>query len=854
MRITELKVLDLDKPLGIGDRPYFSWIIESELPDTIQDSYRITVSDKNKVVWDSGNVFSRKQAFIEYAGMKLESSTEYAVNITVQDNKGNISSDETFFETGLLCEEDWKAKWIQSAFLRSEYKWTVYGNQPPPVMFKRNFNLHGKVRKARLYSTAYGIYRLFVNKKRPDDREFAPEHTVYREILYYQTYDISSLLIEGSNEISMYVGDGWYHCPQTRPITEDFHELPSVLYQIKIEYENGEIETVVSDGTERCCLGNVLFSDIFLGEKQDANATFEDTKPVNKTDYGYKNLKPQEMQPVRPVSLLPAIKVYNSPKGETIVDFGQIICGRARISIDEPKDRKIILEYFEVPDKEGNYFNSMYAYQKDIYVSDGNPCEYEALFTFHGFRYIKVTGIQSVKKEDFTAVVLSTEKDNAGYFDCSDERINRLYKNIRWSQTTNMLSIPTDCPTREKGGFTGDMQIYVNTAIINENVTPFLTSWLKNLSADQMKNGVVPMTVPFTRLYERLAYRVAADFGDNKPTGIAGWSDAAVIVPYRMYLLTGNELILKTHFNTMEKWCGYVIRTAEEKRGNNGLPYEIDRYLWNTGFHFGEWLIPSQKEAGGNFDICRQSAAYIAPIFGYISVKYMSEICEALGKEEVTYYADIADKMKKAIQEGVMKGGEMPAKLMGAYVLAIAFDLVPDEYANKFADILISMIEENKNRLDTGFLATPYLLDSLVKIGLEDMAYKIFRQDKQPSWFYEVDKGATTIWETWNAIHPDGTPIKTSYNHYAFGCVDEWIFKNIAGIERIEPGFKHFRICPSMESGLKWVKRRFKCTAGWIEVFRDDMKLEVIIPPNTTATVEWKKEIRNVGSGKHIFL
>jgi len=826
-------------------------MMKSDLKNTMQESYRIVVKDKEQIVWDTKMVRSEKQSFIEYKGAPLQSCTVYTLEVMVWDNYGNKDSAQARFETAFLKRNQWKAKWVESTIPRNESKEYLYGTQPPAVLFSREFNLKGIIKSARLYATSYGVYRPMINDKRLDDREFAPEHTVYRDVLYYQTYDVGEMLKRGKNELTMYVGDGWYLGPHSQPIMDDFHGIPAVLFELEIHYENGSRETIYSNGLETCCTGPVLFSDVFRGEKLDETIHFGEQKPVRITDYGYEQLVAQPMLPVRPMKLLPAAEVYKSPKGDCIVDFGQLISGRARIYIDVPMGTEIAFEYFEVPDKEGNYFNSMYAEQKDIFVSNGKPCEYEALFTYHGFRYIRVSGLEHVKKSDFTAILLTTEKENLGTFECSDERMNRLYKNVRWSQANNMLSIPTDCPAREKAGFTGDILIYAKTALINENVTPFLTSYLYNLKKNQTEDGVVPIVVPFNRTYEKLMNTVIKEFGDTSITGVAGWSDAAVMVPYWMYQITGNTLILKEHYETMKRWCDYVIRTAKEKRGNNSLPREIDQYLWNTGFHFGEWKIPSELEDSPGFETSMESAIYIAPIFGYQSVFHLGKIARIIGKEEAAdYYEDTAGKMKHAIHKGLMKDGGMPKELMGAYVLAIAMDLVPVNYEKTFAEKLIAMLEANGDRLDTGFLATPYLLDALVKIDRKDLAINLLWQDKQPSWLFQVDMGATAIWESWYSLAEDGTPKITSYDHYAFGCVDDWIFRNIAGINLEKPGFKHIRIEPYLDENLSWCKRTFESEYGVVSVHWTKDKLAVHIPCNTTASIVWKGKEMEVGSGE----
>lgn len=853
MNITNLRTLHMSEPLGIDACPYFSWHIESDAENVLQEAYQIMIQDDEGDVWDGGEVESRQQSFVAYGGPPLKSRTRYQWRVTVWDNQGNHASAESWFETAIMERGHWAGKWIESTLPRRSGEPYRYGTQPPPVLFTKAFCVKKAVQSARLRATAYGTYIAYVNGEKADDRAFAPEHTVYRNILYYQTYDVAGLLKKGDNALGMYVGDGWYFCPQSQPLGGERREMPAVLFQLELTYTDGTTETIASDGTEQCCTGPVVFSDIFRGEKQDATLGFGVKQPVKAADCGYQHLYAQPMPPVRPMRLMPATSIYRSPKGEWIVDFGQLLCGRARIHIRESKGTELTFEYFEATQKDGSYFNSMYADQKDIYIADGSPCEYEACFTFHGFRYIRVTGMENPALSDFTAVLLTSEKENAGAFECSDERLSRLYKNIRWSQANNMLSIPTDCPSRERAGFTGDIQIYARTALLNENVTPFLSSWLANLAADQTDEGVVPITVPLTKVYENLMLRNAVAFGDETITGVAGWGDAAVMVPYQMYRVTGNTRILEVHYDTMRRWCDYIIKTAGEKRGPNPLPPEIDRYLWNTGFHFGEWLIPSQPESGGDFEICKQSAAYIAPIFGYRSVQMMAEIAAVLARPEQAYYEGTANKMKNAIQIGLMCGGNMPEELMGAYVLPIALGLVPEQYKNRFGDKLVDLLKRNGGCLDTGFLATPYLLDALMKIDRRDLALQVLWQDKQPSWLFEVDHGATAIWESWFGMATDGTPKMTSYDHYAFGCVDEWIFRNIAGIECNAPGFKHFTVRPMPDAPLEWCKRSFISEYGEIRVEWTKTSLMVRVPCNTTATIHWQGKAHEVGSGRYCF-
>ena len=705
------------------------------------------------------------------------------------------------------------------------------------------------MQSARLYATAFGAYRPELNGRRLDDREFAPEYTAYEKLHYYQTYDVTNLLLQGQNLLTLYVGDGWYLCPMCRSAYGKHHDSPAVLFQLEITYADGSRETVCSDGTETCCTGPILYSDIYWGSKIDMTVPFSVPQKVSPRDYGYTQLAAQPMDPVRPVKRIKAERIYTSPKGEIIVDFGQILCGRARVFIDAPYGQEVVMSYFEQPDVEGNYLNTMFATQRDIYISDGKPFLFESPFVFYGFRYLKIEGLQDPHPEDFTAVLLTSEKENTGSFQCDDPRLNRLYQNIRWSQAGNMLSVPTDCPSREKAGYTGDLQIYAATAMGNEEMTPFLTGYLRNLSAEQTEHGVVPIVIPHSRNYDALIRSHAKSFGEEKLTGVAGWGDAAVIVPWEMYRMTGNKLILDQQYDSMKAWCDYILRTARTERGE--YPEEFDRWLWNTGFHFGEWHIPSEIYKPDHSH-CKNTARYTAPLFGYRSVSLFAEICKVLNHADAPLYEQAAAHMKAAIQKTLMAEEKMPAEFMGAYVLAIAFDLVPEEYEKAFADRLAEMVEQNGCKLDTGFLATPYLLDALVKTGHEDLAEKVFWQEDAPSWLYQVDMGATAIWENWFNLRPGENPGITSFNHYAFGCVDSWILSYICGITAEEPGFRKIRIEPH-PGRLHRLERRLRCPYGEIEVSVDGDRLLVKIPCNTTATVIWRGQKLICGSGEYVF-
>ena len=771
MELTRLKVNSQYRPC-VDEVPYFSWVIISDKKNVMQTSYHITVTSLGEVVWDSGVIESDKSTFVEYNGKPLKSLSDYSWTVKVTVNNGEKAAASSSFETGFMKKE-WTAEWVKSPFPMKKVK-PGTGGQNPAEYFRKEFDARDGIKRARVYATCHGAYQLSVNGIRPDDREFAPEFTVYSKYLCYQTYDVTPFLREGRNVIGMLVGDGWYDSANFKPRSRKFKAEHSVLFQIKIDYEDGTSEIVLSDDAVKVSESPVRSSDLFAGELYDARMEQENWNCCGFDDSSWK---------------------------------AGIPCGKS-------------------------YANLVAQY--------GEP----------------------VRPEDFTAIVLSSDNEDLGTFETSNEDINRLYENTRWSQRSNLFSIPTDCPQREKGGWTGDIQIYARTAMLNENVTPFLTRWLRNMTCSQQKNGAIPNVIPLTGIYELLEKLNRIVYRNFEPVGEAGWGDAACIVPWSMYQLTGNIRILREQYDTMKKWCDYIINTAKKRRGKMKHPKEIDQYLWNTGHQYGEWLIPSQTVDGADQSAAKpiNTSVYCAPIFGWNSCRIMADTAALLGHtSDELYYDDIASRMKSAIQKGLIDDdGKMPLDFMGSYVLAIAFDLAPERKKKSIAGHLIRKIEENGDCLDTGFLTTPYLLDALCKIGRMDKAYKILLQTKCPSWLYEVKQGATTIWENYISYKEDGSPVMTSLNHYAFGCVDDWMFRKISGIDMAASGFKKIVIAPEPNNAFTSAKRTYmseygKVGAEW-SMEEGKFKLKVEIPCNTTATVKLPDgRLYEVGSGIYQF-
>ena len=423
-----------------------------------------------------------------------------------------------------------------------------------------------------------------------------------------------------------------------------------------------------------------------------------------------------------------------------------------------------------------------------------------------------------------------------------------------------MLSIPTDCPQREKAGWTGDISLYAKTALLNEDVTPFLTQWLQSLCVDQRENGSIPFTVPDVSIYHYAGIQMGEQTGCGGPVCSAGWGDAAVTVPMAMYEVTGNTRILEKQYDSMKGWCDYVIRRARIHAPSSTLPDEVEEHLWDTGFQFGEWLVPSLAGAPQEqlFATMAITSAYTTPIFGWLVVHKMAQAAAVLGREEdAVRYQEEADKMKRAIRAALITAdGVLRYERQGAYVLMLVFGLVPDAWVDKFGAKLAEIIHANGDRLDTGFLPTPYLLDALCIGGQRELAYTLLYQTESPSWLAQVKRGATTIWESWEMYQPDGTPKKESFNHYTYGTVDDWIFRTIGGVDQEDTGYRRLMIHPQPDKSLTWAKRSFETENGTVYVSwkreGGQFILTADIPCNTTARIILPDGTQHtVGSGHY---
>lgn len=871
--VSALRCEYLTNPIGIDiNRPRLSWEIAAAKRGTRQKACQIVVNtETDDLLWDSGRVDSDQSVHVIYDGPVLQSRQRYTWQVRIWDETDTVTdwSSAAFWEMALLSHSDWQAKWIvpeqAPTTMEPEMKFFQklapvppdfvrdYSKLNPCQYLRKSFRIDGIIKQARVYATAHGVYRLSVNDSRIGDQELAPGATAYDKYLEYQTYDLTGQLKQGENVIGAVLADGWYTGRIGLPGDScQYGDQLALLLQLEIEYLDGRRQVIVSDADFESSTGPLRYSDLFIGEKYDARleSSVREWRRVNTADYGYANLVAQIGDPVRAIQEIKPVAVITTPKGETVVDLGQVIAGRFRMRVQGTAGSEISLEFSEVLDQDGNFLINIIGRnkdQKDFYILKGGDIEtYEPWFTFHGFRYIKVVGYPGeIGPDDFAGVVLASDLRPSGTFECSDPRLNQLQQNIVWSQKANMLSIPTDCPQRERAGFTGDAQIYSPTACFNMDMDAFFTRWLRNVVLEQLDDGQVPNNVPYWKSYGETFFPIQQSHTS------AAWGDACIIVPWVLYNAYGDVRVLEETYRTMVRWVAYI-----EQQAASGIPetfegemtperIERQKFLWNTGFHFGDWLIPSMTAGYANpFESAKATKELVACCFYAYSTELLAQIAAVLGKrEDAERYQALSQKIRQAFADEYLRpDGSFKNHFQGIYVLALKMKMVPDDARGKVVSQLASLIEANGYRLDTGFVTVSYLLDALSDNGRKDLAYKILFQTECPSWLYQVEKGATTMWETWDAIRPDGHVNLSSFNHYAFGCVGDWLYKFIAGLNHDQPGYRHITIKPDMDGGLLGAKASYQSVYGqisssWQRGQNGRTTLQAEIPGNTTATV-----------------
>ncbi|WP_210604511.1 alpha-L-rhamnosidase [Brevibacterium oceani] len=832
-------------------RPRFSWIA-----DHVQEHYRVRVFRGQQTMWDSGLVGSADTAFIEYDGVPLVADADYRWSVLSRGPAGEMFAESTF-STALLDASEWTAQWVEPKQEPTAIeRWSLFdwiagrvpesgpeGRLQPVQLLRQALHMDEAPVRARLYSSARGVYTPTINGHVCDDQVLAPGYDSYEHRISMQCADVTALLRPGENVIGLALADGWFAGRfGISGSSAQFGDRTSATWQLHLESAEGERQIITSGDDVVSRPGPWLYSDLSIGECFDARALpagwdrpgfdASDWNPVRTAPVEPNLLVPFAGEPIRRVAELRPVGLERSGSS-WVVDFGQNIAGRVRLRMRGlTPGHRVMIEHTETLDADGEWFQNIEGANKDqtdVYVSAGGDGEtFEPSFTFHGFRYARITGIAEVIADDVVGVVISSDLEQTGEFACSDTRLTRLHDNVVWSQRANFLSVPTDCPQREKIGWTGDIQVFASAATNNANVVPFLSRWLENLRADQLPTGEVPITSPRSPFDIEAAAQAQ---GLGAIVSASGWSDAIAFVPWAVYERSGDTRILEENYAAMLDWIEFQRRTAAAE-----LPTSIDEreispvrrarqsLLFNTGDHFGDWLAPSTLRTGPLHEAIlvapRMTSEFVAPMFQAQTLTIAGRAAAVLGRSEDVYRlaAQAAAVREAFAAEYLDPQGHLPHELQGLYVLALAFDMVPAEKRLYTAAHLADLVEDNGYRLDTGFLSVPYLLDVLWETGYPEIARRLLNQSQVPSWLYEVDRGATTIWESWDAVAPDGTPRHQSLNHYAFGCVDDWLYRRVAGIRATSPGFRTATIDPDFESGLEWARAHVSTPWGRLGV------------------------------------
>lgn len=834
LKLYDLTIESMTEPLGIDEaQPRFGWKLESDHNDTLQTAYRLTVSN-GAVLWDSGRVESAQSIFVDYAGPALAPRTAYTWEVTVWDNHGETAAASAKFETGLLSGAafDGEAMWITHP---------LPAEDPASPVFTKIFCVEREVRRARLYASALGLYEVELNGQKLGDTYFAPGWTNYHRRLQYQTYPVE--LTSGVNELRFTHGKGWY-CGALgfNPTPNNYGDRTALLAMLCIDYADGGHEVIGTGETWQVSAGAIRFSEIYDGETQDWTAEERPLGMARRYDYGFDTLIAQENEPVRCLMRLDALKSFVTPRGELVYDFGQNLTGWVEVQISGHRGQKITLHHAESLDENGNFYtgNLSFAKATDSYVLHGERQTLRPHFTFHGFRYLWVEGLEEGQEAVFTACHLSTDLKQTGSFTCSHPLVNRLQQNIQWSQRDNYLDIPTDCPQRsERLGWTGDATAYSPTAAFNQNILPFMRKWLRDLKSEQTPEIGMPQVVP--------------NIMDVGQSGAAYWGDVATVLPWTLYQAYGDKRVLSEQYESMKLWVDYITVQC----GENGL--------WQTGFQYSDWLgLDAEMNAlgdarkGATEDYFTANACYLW------SLQILADAAALLGKskEEASYRA-LREKVLAAFRAEYVTGtGRLVCETQTAMVLALHLGLTEEHHRARIASMLKNNIDAHKTHLVTGFIGTPYACHVLTDNGMHDLAGKLLLQEQNPGWLYEVKMGATTIWERWDSIQPDGSfnPANmNSLNHYAYGSIGSWLYTKLAGLDILEPGYKRFSITPRFVQGIEWVKLRYESVYGPIRVEwqcrNRTVRVEVEIPANTTAclTLPEKHETIDLGSGTYVY-
>ncbi|WP_100407573.1 alpha-L-rhamnosidase [Bacillus solitudinis] len=821
MKIINMKTNRMTNPLGFDlGKPRLAFITcETTALKQTAAQIQVALDDEfMNIVFDSG-ISEQIDSLAYELPIELEPRTRYFWRVTVWADNGDIATSESaWFETAKL-EDPWHAKWITPDLEKDVH----------PVM-RREFDVSKEIVSARAYVCGLGLYEIEINSQKAGEEYLTPHFNAYDKWLQYQTYDITELIRTGQNAIEITLGNGLYkgRFGFDGGEREIYGDKFALLCEIVIKYADGTIKVLNSDDSWKARKSNILFSGIYDGEIYDSTLYDRNDHDVKEIDLGYDRLKARLSLPVVVKEELSPIELITTPKGETVLDMGQNMVGWVQFKTTAPKGTEIVLEYAEIL-QEGNFYqdNLRTAKAEFRYISDGEESTIRPHFTYYGFRYVKVSGwYGEINKNDFTGCVLYSDMDQIGDFETSNPLVNRLFLNALWGQKGNFLDVPTDCPQRdERMGWTGDAQVFSGTSCFNMDTFAFFSKYGYDLAKEQAAlDGMVPMVAPKTNLHGG---------------GSSAWGDAATVIPWNVYLHYGDKSILEQQFESMKGWVDY-IKKADEASGA--------KRLWSTGFHFGDWLGLDGEDP--SFPTGGTEIAFISSAYYCYSSMLVAKAAKVLGMNELASdYEKLSIEVRTAIREEYFTStGRLALSTQTALVVALFMDLVPEVHRNRIANDLRERLKKDNNHLKTGFVGTPYLCRVLSENENNNLAYTVLLNQDYPSWLYAVTMGATTIWERWNSVLPDGKisgDDMNSLNHYAYGSIVEWMYRNVAGINPVEekPGFRKVRLAPQPDYRLKYVKATINSSAGLYESMWElndegQLTFKFVIPFNTSATIE----------------
>jgi alpha-L-rhamnosidase len=861
---THLRVEHLDRPLGTGEpAPRLSWRLP--VGSTAQSAYEVQVDGET-----TGRVDADASVLVPWPGPPLGSRRRVTWRVRVWTDSGATGwSAPSTFETGLLDAADWVAQWIEP----DERDRPPAGSRPAYVL-ARDFDVPEPtdLAGARLYASAHGLYEAFLNGRRVGDVELTPGFTSYDAHLQVQTYDVSDLVRTGRNRWEVVLSDGWYRGRTGfTQVADQYGDTVAFLGQLHV----GDAVVATGDGWT-WATGPIVTADLMAGQTTDHRRAPTSWVPVRVVDHGHDRLTASPAPPTRRVQQVRPVSVTRPLPDRQVVDLGQNINGWVRLTDLGPAGTTLTLTHGEALDARGDVTQDHLAAfdfadpsriipvgMIDRVTSAGRDGDvFEPRHTTHGFRYVRVEGHPGrLTPDDVTGVVVHSDLRRTGWFRCSDERVNRFHDITDWSFRGNACEVPTDCPQRERAGWTGDYQVFVPSAAFLYDVAGFSLKWLRDVVADARPDGCITNFAPDPARRKALAARSRTWMGMQ---GSSGWGDAITIVPWELWRAYGDDGVLAETWPAMLAWIDFAAGRARARRhpsrvARSADPAPHEAFLWDTGFHWGEWLEPGPPEPMEQ--LLARDKSDVATAYLHRSAQLAARVGRLLGHDDE---AERLDELAAATldawrTEFIAADGSLAPDTQANHVRALAFGLVPDDLRAQTADHLAALVRAAGTHLGTGFLATPSLLPVLADTGHLELAYELLAQDTPPSWLAMVARGATTVWEDWEGVDDDGVP-RASLNHYSKGAVISFLHRYTAGIQLVDdgPAYRRFRVAPRPGGGLRWAEAVHDSPYGRIESSwrraGGQFHLTVTVAPGTAAEVVLPDGTRaDAGPGIHTY-